>query len=73
MAAAFLTLTGVYTGTAVDALTDVATGETVCGLGSIVTFPATAGQTHRIAVDRFDGECDRGRPGQRHAQRHGRA
>ncbi len=52
----FLTLTGVYSGTAVDALTDVVTGETSCGLGSIVTFSATAGQTYRIAVDGFDGE-----------------
>lgn len=51
----FPTLTGVYTGTAVNALTDVVTGETFCGLGSIVTFPATAGQTYRIAVDGFDG------------------
>lgn len=51
-----LTLTGVYTGTAVDALTDVVTGETFCGLGSIVTFPSTAGVTYRIAVDGFDGQ-----------------
>ncbi len=52
----FLTLTGVYTGNAVSALNDVVTGETFCGLGSVVTFSATAGQTYRIAVDGFDGE-----------------
>ena len=56
-ASSFLTLTGVYTGTSVGALTSVAEDETFCGLGSVVTFAATAGTPYRIAVDGFDGEA----------------
>ena len=44
---------GVYTGTAVNALTLVANNDDISAsdLDSRVTFPATAGVTYRIAVD----------------------
>jgi hypothetical protein len=52
------TVVGVYTGDAVDALTEVASGkwqnaEEACGGGARVSFRAVAGQTYRIAVDNY--------------------
>jgi hypothetical protein len=51
---AFNTLLGVYTGTAVNALTLVAENDNGTGLDgqdSLVEFAATAGTTYRIAID----------------------
>ena len=45
------TLLGVYTGTAVNALTTVASNDDFAGLTSQVSFPAVSGQTYSIAVD----------------------
>jgi hypothetical protein len=44
---------GVYTGTAVNALTLVASNDDISAsnVQSTVTFPVTAGVTYRIAVD----------------------
>lgn len=51
------TLLGVYTGSAVDSLTEVASNEFGNGDGtSIVTFSATSGTIYYIAVDTWDGE-----------------
>ncbi len=50
----FDTLMGVYTGSALDALTEVGGDDDGCGetgAGSLVTFVADAGVTYRIAVD----------------------
>jgi hypothetical protein len=47
------TLLGVYTGSAVNNLTAVADNDDVCGIGSAVTFAASAGTTYWIAVDGF--------------------
>lgn len=47
----FNTLLAVYTGTAVDALTPVASDNNACGQGSALTFAATSGVTYNIAVD----------------------
>lgn len=57
----FDTVLAVYTGTAVDALIDVAdnddSSDDACGyLPSRVTFDATGGVTHHIAVDGYDGD-----------------
>ena len=52
----FDTLLGVYLGTAVSALTQVAANDDTNGeLQSQVTFSATAGQVYRIAVDGYAG------------------
>ena len=54
----FNTLVGVYTGTAVNALTPVASNDNVTpgiNLTSAVSFNATAGTTYQIAVDGFNG------------------
>ncbi len=50
------TLLGVYTGTAVNALTTIGTNDDASGLGlrSRVTFTASAGVTYQIAVDGFN-------------------
>jgi PASTA domain len=50
------TLLGVYTGTAVDNLAEVAADADGCGDQSRASFPASAGTTYRIAVDGVDGE-----------------
>jgi ribosomal 30S subunit maturation factor RimM len=53
----FDTLLGVYTGTDVNALTEVASNDDIgfVNLDSEVTFNAVAGTTYRIAVDGFNG------------------
>ena len=52
----FDTLLAVYTGTAVDALTEVAANDdSSCGLASRVMLTVEAGTTYRIAVDGFSG------------------
>jgi Ca2+-binding RTX toxin-like protein len=56
---AFDTLLGVYTGAAVDSLTEVASNDDD-GVGrSSVSFPTSAGTTYRIAVDGFAGKAGR--------------
>jgi V8-like Glu-specific endopeptidase len=52
----FDTVLGVYTGSAVNALTQVAADDDSCptNLASTVTFTATSGTTYRIAVDGYD-------------------
>ena len=53
----FDTLLAVYTGSAVNSLTTVASNDDgTCGSGSELSFAATAGATYRIAVDGLDGE-----------------
>ena len=55
----FFTLTGVYAGATVGALTDIVFDEERCGSGgsqSIVRFDATQGQTYHVAVDGLTGE-----------------
>jgi len=54
----FNTLLAVYTGDAVDALTELASNDDGCesGGGSRVTFVATAGTVYQIAVDGFGAE-----------------
>ncbi|MDJ0737558.1 MAG: calcium-binding protein [Nostocaceae cyanobacterium] len=52
----FDTTLGVYTGSAVDSLTEVASNDDASDLESAVTFEAVAGQTYRIAVDGLDNE-----------------
>ena len=53
---AFDTVLSVYTGDAVDALTEVACNDDFGGLQSWLTFEATAGTTYRIRVDdRYSG------------------
>jgi hypothetical protein len=49
----FDTLLGVYTGTAVDSLTEVASNDDNGVGSSSVSFPTSAGTTYRIAVDGF--------------------
>jgi len=53
----FDTILGVYTGTSVNGLTEIASNDDAPGLGtkSAVTFTAVAGTTYRIAVDGFNG------------------
>jgi PASTA domain len=54
----FDTLAGVYTGTAVGSLTQVAANDNGCGQGSLqsrLSFQATTGTTYHIAVDGFSG------------------
>ena len=50
------TVLAVYTGAAVDALTQVAANDNACGSQSRVTFQAAVGATYRIAVDGVGGE-----------------
>ncbi len=52
----FDTLLGVYTGAAVDSLSEVASNNDSCGLQSKVDFTATAGVNYWIAVDGFGGD-----------------
>ena len=56
----FDTLLGIYTGTSVDALTEVASSDDApaqrCGQASGTAFRAHAGTTYSIAVDGFEGE-----------------
>ena len=51
----FDTLLGVYTGSALGSLTEVAANDDGCALGSKVTFNATKNTTYRILVDGFNG------------------
>ena len=51
----FDTLLAVYTGSAVDALTEVAANNDACGLKSSVSFQAAEGVTYRIAIDGDNG------------------
>jgi hypothetical protein len=52
------TLLAVYTGTAVDGLTEVASNDQYLGNQSLVSFAAEEGTTYRIAVDGYEGEED---------------
>jgi subtilisin len=52
----FDTVLAVYTGSALDALTPVASNDDTCGLQSQVQFNAAAGTTYRIAVDGYFGD-----------------
>jgi len=49
----FDTLLGIYTGTSVNALTQVASNDDSCGAQSEVTFPVTAGTDYYAAIDGF--------------------
>jgi hypothetical protein len=49
----FDTRLGVYTGTSVDALAEIAAGDDDCGQAGRATFDAVSGTTYRIAVDGF--------------------
>jgi hypothetical protein len=49
------TLLGVYTGSALGSLTEVAANDDGCALGSKVTFNATKNTTYQILVDGFNG------------------
>jgi Ca2+-binding RTX toxin-like protein len=51
----FDTSLGVYTGSALNSLTTIASNDDSIGLISQVTFTATAGTTYQIAVDGFSG------------------
>ncbi len=51
----FDTLLGVYTGSQVTALTQVASNDDTSGVQSRVSFPARAGETYYIAVDGWGG------------------
>jgi serralysin len=53
----FDTLVGVYTGAAVDSLTEVASNDDDGVGGSSVSFLTTGGTTYRIAVDGFAGKA----------------
>ncbi len=55
--ALFDTVLGVYTGTAVNALTEVASNDDTNVGGSSVSFPTIAGTTYRIAIDGFAGKA----------------
>jgi hypothetical protein len=53
----FDTLLGVYVGSSVSSLTEVASDDDACGLGTSITdFPAFAGVTYYFAVDGFGGD-----------------
>jgi hypothetical protein len=52
---AFDTLLAVYTGSAVYALTAVASNDDASGVQSRVSFTAVAGTTYRVAIDGFNG------------------
>jgi hypothetical protein len=49
------TVLAVYTGSAVNSLTPIASDHDSCGFGSIVDLDAVGGTVYRIAVDGFDG------------------
>jgi hypothetical protein len=51
----FDTVMGVYTGAAVDALTEIAVNDQACRNQSRVRFDARVGQTYTIAVDGYRG------------------
>jgi PASTA domain len=51
----FDTVLAAYVGAAVDALDVVAGSDDACGLGSRLSFEATAGTVYRIAVAGYDG------------------
>jgi hypothetical protein len=56
LGSSFDTLLGIYTGTAVNALTTVASNDDCCGgRQSQVSFSAMAGTTYQIAVDGYNG------------------
>jgi len=55
----FDTLLGVYTGAAVDMLTEVASNDDVGFGGSSVSFATTPGTVYRVAVDGFGGKTGR--------------
>jgi RTX calcium-binding nonapeptide repeat (4 copies) len=55
----FDTLLAVYTGSAVDMLTEVASNDDVSSGGSSLSFSTTPGQTYAIAVDGFAGKSGR--------------
>jgi Ca2+-binding RTX toxin-like protein len=54
----FDTLLGVYTGSAVNALTPIASNDDVAGFGggSSVSFATVAGTTYHIAIDGYNGK-----------------
>jgi Ca2+-binding RTX toxin-like protein len=51
------TILGVYTGSAVNALSEVASNDDTNLGGSSVSFPTTPGTTYRIAIDGFAGKA----------------
>jgi hypothetical protein len=51
----FDTLLAAYTGSAVNALTQVAANDDASGVQSRISFPAVAGTTYRIAIDGYNG------------------
>src|SRR5215468_2668870 len=51
----FDTLLAAYTGSAVNALTQVASNDDASGVQSRISFPAVAGTTYRIAIDGYNG------------------
>jgi hypothetical protein len=55
----FDTLVGVYTGTAVGSLTQIAANDNGCGMGRLqsrLSFQATIGTTYSLAIDGFGGD-----------------
>ncbi len=54
--ASFDTILGVYTGSAVSSLTEVAANDDGTSGGSTVSFATTPGTTYRIAIDGFAGK-----------------
>jgi hypothetical protein len=52
----FDTVLAVYGGSAIDALTSLASNDDECDVQSRVRFNATGGMTYRIAVDGYEGE-----------------
>ena len=54
--AGFDTLLAVYTGSNVDALTEVASNDDHAGENSLVSFKVTAGTEYRIAIDGFNNQ-----------------
>ena len=52
----FDSIIGVYTGTDVATLDEIASNEDSCGFRSLVTFFAQAGTEYRIAVDGYGGQ-----------------
>jgi hypothetical protein len=52
----FDTVLAVYTGSAVNALTPIASNDDTIGLTSRVAFPATSGTVYRIAIDGFGSD-----------------
>jgi Ca2+-binding RTX toxin-like protein len=60
---AFDPLLAVYTGTSVDALTEIASNDDAIGFNSRVLFNAVAGTEYRVAVDGYAGDTGRFRLG----------